>query len=124
MGRVAGLSLDKLHKSKEILISEVKYLLAQLLDTLKYIHELGICHRDLKPDNIIVDEFFTLFLIDFNVAARFKDPCADEILGGTGLKKWSAPETRTQLMYSSKCDSWSVGCILYFMLSGKELGDT
>lgn len=121
MRRVNGLSLDKLRKQKDIVISEVKYLLVQLLDTVNYIHSLGVCHRDLKPDNIIVDEYFTLFLIDFNVAVRFNDPLADEILGGTGLKQWSAPETRTQLRYSSKCDAWSIGCILFYLLSGKEL---
>ncbi len=113
MRRVNGQSLDKLYKSRSILISEVKYLLVQLLDTCKYIHKLGVCHRDLKPDNIIVDEFFTLFLIDFNVAVKFSNPNEDEIVGGTGLKQWSAPETRTQLKYSPKCDAWSVGCILY-----------
>ena len=121
MRRVNGQSLDKLYKSRSILISEVKYLLVQLLDTCKYIHKLGVCHRDLKPDNIIVDEFFTLFLIDFNVAVKFSNPNEDEIVGGTGLKQWSAPETRTQLKYSHKCDAWSVGCILYYLLSGREI---
>jgi serine/threonine protein kinase len=71
MRRVNGLSLDKLRKQKDILISEVKYLLVQLLDTVNYIHSLSVCHRDIKPDNIIVDEYFTLFLIDFNVAVMF-----------------------------------------------------
>lgn len=94
MRRINGQSLDKLYKSRTILISEVKYLLVQLLDTCKFIHELGVCHRDLKPDNILVDEFFTLFLIDFNVAVKFSNPDEDEITGGTGLKQWSAPETR------------------------------
>ena len=74
MRRVNGQSLDKFIKSRTILISEIKYLLVQLLDTCKHIHNLGVCHRDLKPDNIIVDEFFTLFLIDFNVAVKFAKP--------------------------------------------------
>ena len=56
---------------------------------------MGVCHRDLKPDNIIVDEYFTLYVIDFNVAVKFSDATQDEIIGGTGLKQWSAPETRT-----------------------------
>lgn len=74
MRRVNGQSLDKFIKSRTILISEIKYLLVQLLDTCEHIHNLGVCHRDLKPDNIIVDEFFTLFLIDFNVAVKFAKP--------------------------------------------------
>ena len=74
MRRVNGQTLDKFIKSRTILISEIKYLLVQLLDTCEHIHNLGVCHRDLKPDNIIVDEFFTLFLIDFNVAVKFAKP--------------------------------------------------
>lgn len=70
----------------------------------------------------------TLKLIDFNTAVKFSETgsldCSptysNVITGGTGLKQWSAPETRTQLNYSAKCDSYSCGCILYFMLTSKE----
>jgi serine/threonine protein kinase len=40
--------------------------------------------------------------------------------GGTGLKEWSAPETRQRLYYGMEIDAWAVGCILYYMLSGNE----
>ena len=52
------------------------------------------------------------------MAANFAD---GELMGGTGLKQWSAPETRIQLTYSEKCDVWSAGCILYYLISGNEL---
>lgn len=59
-------------------------------------------------------------LIDFNVAVGDLKP--DSIVcGGTGLKQWSAPETRTQLHYSAqRCDSWSLGMILAFLITGEE----
>lgn len=54
-------------------------------------HEEGrVCHRDLKPDNIIVGDDLLVTLIDFNVAKQIEAP----IHGGTGIKHWSAPETR------------------------------
>lgn len=65
---------------------------------------MGVAHRDLKPDNIIVDlQEETLKLIDFNTAVKFSETgslgCSPTystvITGGTGLKQWSAPETRT-----------------------------
>jgi serine/threonine protein kinase len=88
--------------------------------TVRYLHEASVCHRDLRPDNIIVSpSTFDIKLIDFNVAVTLKTPAPDyedEILGSTGLREWSAPETKTQLFYSAKCDLWSLGCLLRFLL--------
>ena len=42
------------------------------------------------------------------------------IVGARGERKWSAPETRRKLSYSVKCESWSIGCLLYYMISGNE----
>ena len=39
---------------------------------------------------------------------------------GTGLKEWSAPETRTRPSYGMEIDAWAIGCILYYVLTGKE----
>jgi len=69
----------------------------------------------------------SLKIIDFNVSHCFPigvSLYADSITGGTGLKQWSAPETRTCLHYSAKCDSWSLGLILSFMLLRKEPSKT
>lgn len=89
-----GQSLDQYEKLEN---GEVKSIFKELFDTVHYLHSKNICHRDLKPDNIIYDaQTKTLKLIDFNVATKIgKD--SGEIRGATGLKFWSAPETRTAL---------------------------
>jgi serine/threonine protein kinase len=80
-----------------------------------------VCHRDLKPDNVIVnDDFTSLKLIDFNVAISYQES-EGKIQGGTGYKHWSAPETRKELHYDEKCDVWSLGMILAFMLSNGKM---
>lgn len=102
---------------------------------MSYLHEQGVAHRDIKPDNIMISEQSnTLKLIDFNTAFDFTAQkgvtkavdYTDCIRGGTGLKEWSAPETRHQQYYSAKCDSYSIGCILVYMLrytSGSAFGN-
>ena len=69
-----------------------------------------------------------LKVIDFNVAVTFNNTFQGgdgesndsecSIKGGTGLREWSAPETRQKLYYDKLADLWSVGCILYFMVTG------
>jgi len=87
---------------------------------LQYLGKKGVCHRDLKPDNLRVSDADQLTLIDFNTAVEFKTLDEAEISGRIGLKQWAAPETRIELKYSSKCDLWSAGCLLCFMLTGNE----
>ena len=65
-----------------------------------------------------------LKMYDFNTAVQVTPgKYEDQITGGTGLKQWSAPETRKQMTYSGKCDIWSVGCILFYLYTGGEMLD-
>ena len=56
-------------------------------------------------------------VIDLNVAFCVT-PENPRIRFGTGLKEWSAPETRNQQYTDFKIDSWSLGCVLYFICTG------
>jgi serine/threonine protein kinase len=84
-------------------------------------HEKGICHRDLKPENILLTkEEHVIKITDFeycgfiqNEKTRFKEIC--------GTLNYAAPEVITsnkRKMYDGKkADIWSLGCILYTLLS-------
>lgn len=98
----------------------------QLLEGIRYLHEeKSVCHRDVKPDNIIVSEkvrvdggkSYRLKLCDFNVAKNFNHKT---MMTKTGLEEWSAPEMVGGAQYTCKIDLWSVGCVLYFMLTGEK----
>lgn len=90
----------------------------QLLSAVGYMHENGITHRDLKPENILLEErgdLMDIKLIDFTGAAYLSE---NSLLQGTsGTAYYIAPEVLTG-KYDEKCDLWSVGVIIYILLSG------
>lgn len=92
--------------------------LKQILSCLNYIHELGICHRDVKPENVLLEDtkrFDNIKLIDFSTAYQFtkNDPI---MYDKVGTPYYISPEVLKE-SYTSKCDIWSVGVIAYILLS-------
>jgi serine/threonine/tyrosine protein kinase RAD53 len=97
----------------------------QVLEAVKYVHSLGISHRDLKPDNVLIaqDDPVVVKITDFGLAkisdnATFmKTFCgtlayvAPEVIDGRQIK---APDSDK---YSSLVDMWSFGCFLYVILT-------
>lgn len=96
----------------------------QLLRGLKYMHSAAVLHRDLKPQNILLNSNSTCDLVvcDFGLS-RVLDPAHPPRLSEFVVTRWyRAPEvTLTLNQYSSKMDLWSVGCILAEMLGGRPL---
>jgi len=90
----------------------------QLLSAISYCHSKKVCHRDLKPENILIDnkETLSIKLIDFGTSQRFEDEENMELVLGTAY--YIAPEV-LKGHYDEKCDIWSIGVILYILLSGE-----
>ena len=99
----------------------------QILSALTFLHDCGICHRDVKPDNILVQEFEEddgfiipyLRLCDFGLS---KNMALKRNTPKTSTLWYRAPENLQKLeRYGYKIDVWAAGCILYEYITGDVL---
>ena len=98
--------------------------IAKICDAVQYAHLRGIIHRDLKPGNILIDRDGEPKVLDFGVAKVLGDnDLADQTLTGefVGTFAYASPEqvSGTNDQIDTRCDIYSLGVVLYEMLTGR-----
>ncbi|CAG8597089.1 17599_t:CDS:10, partial [Acaulospora morrowiae] len=93
----------------------------QILLGLEYLHEKSILHRDIKADNILVDEEGCCKISDFGISKKYEHGYGHDYnsMSLKGTIFWMAPEVFTN-NYSVKMDIWSLGCVVLEMFAGER----
>lgn len=121
---VDGESLEERLKTRELGFEECANLIAAIGDSLHYAHENGIVHRDVKPSNVLVDQFGKPHLMDFGLAKRELD--VDDTMTSIGrimgTPAYMSPEQASgdSRNVDPRSDVYSLGVILYEMLTGER----
>jgi serine/threonine protein kinase len=106
---------------------QVKDLARSLLEGLQSLHSQDICHRNLKPDNILLhlmedrlDQEETTLIAGFGSAVHipYFEGIRGKLTGMCGSSFYAAPEVQSRLPYDTQADMWSLGVVLFVTLSG------
>ncbi|KAB8227513.1 serine/threonine-protein kinase [Aspergillus alliaceus] len=109
----------RFHISRKCFTEEaVRFWAAELGCALKYIHSQGIIHRDVKPDNVLLDSEGHVHLADFNVASDFRP--GKPLTSKSGTLAYLAPEVYEGGGYYCEVDWWSLGVTFYECIYNKR----
>ena len=121
MEYIEGGTLRQYFKKRKFNFSErqASNIMSQIVSGIKYLHQYGIVHRDLKPDNIMItqqNDFGIIKIMDFGLS-KIVSP-KEKMVDGYGSLSYVAPEVLLRTPYNKEVDIWSMGVILFYMLSG------
>jgi serine/threonine protein kinase len=117
-GKPTEADLELLNRPQRV--GRLKDVMLQICEALGYIHGHGLIHRDLKPSNIMVDEDRVVRLMDFGLAKFISDDAAVTADGRlVGTFRYMSPEQILGEKLDSRADLYSLGVILYELLSGR-----
>jgi hypothetical protein len=124
MEYVAGPNLRQAQAAGRLSPEEALAIVPQVCDALQYAHDRGVVHRDVKPENILLDRSGRVKIADFGLAKLLGKGAGDRTLTGTdqvmGTLHYMAPEQITSpLDVDHRADIYSLGVVFYEMLTGE-----
>ena len=120
MRYMAGTSLSERIQNGAMPLTEITPIIQRIAAALDYAHAKGIIHRDLKPGNILFDEYGNAYISDFGIA-KLAGASSNRLTasGIIGTPTYMSPEQAQGEEADGRSDIYSLGVILFEMLSGK-----
>ena len=116
-----GLTVAEIMQTGRYRYRGAKTVLAAVCRALTVLHERGLVHRDVKPENVMVDKAGRVVLIDFNAARTVSDASRDTVIMGT--VGYASPEQLGLSQSDARTDVYAAGILLNVMLTGKHPGE-
>ena len=106
-----------LHSNKKFDEKTARFYLIEIILALEFLHKNNMIYRDLKPENILMDSNGHLKISDFGLSKILDNPY-DKAYTLCGTPQYLAPEILKNQGYDKTVDWWSLGCLLYEMVTG------
>jgi eukaryotic-like serine/threonine-protein kinase len=119
MELVDGETLEDLSEQRVYSVEQSLRLFESIVGAIGYVHKNGIIHRDIKAENVKINSAGVPKLLDFGIAKDTRSQALTKIGGVIGTPKYLAPEQFDGKPATVQTDIWSLGILLYKMLTGK-----
>jgi serine/threonine-protein kinase len=121
MSFIEGGSLqDRIRKRGRLSLAETLHIARDILDALDFAHQKGIVHRDVKPSNILLSPNLHAYLVDFGIALVLGKTRITRFGANIGSPDYLSPEQIHGEQLDHRTDIYSLGCVLYEMLTGRS----
>lgn len=120
MEYVDGPDLEEyIQKNKPLSLKTVINIMDQILDAMALAHKHNVIHRDLKPQNILLDKKGNVKIVDFGIAVALNQSTMTQTNTAMGSVHYMSPEQARGSLATKQSDIYSLGIILYEMLMGQ-----
>jgi serine/threonine-protein kinase len=110
-----------LQKYRRLSVGDASRIARQVADALGYAHQRGVVHRDIKPDNVLLDASGHVLVSDFGIAKAAHQASASQLTTEgmvVGTPHYMSPEQATGERVDARSDIYALGVVLYQMLTG------
>jgi serine/threonine-protein kinase len=120
MEYVSGSSLAAILRDEQPLaVDEALRIGSRVASALGAAHGAGVLHRDIKPANVMIAEDGTVKVLDFGIARKLDGTTLTQVASVVGTAAYMSPERALGQPGDARADVYSLGCLLYAMLSGR-----